>query len=159
MKHLLAFLFVTVITPKISFSQEVKKPAPIKYIFDPAADPKKDVQAAVSRAKASHKNVLVIVGGDWNYWCRTAYNDLVDSLNVEKKMELALVNFSSGNKNAEYLTEIGCPKNQGYPIFIVLDETGKKIHAQDTDPYKSNSKSYNMQLLTSFVLTWTRSYK
>ena len=156
MKYLAAFLFLVVITPKISFSQEVKKPRPIKYIFDPAADPKKDVQQALVKAKTSHKNVLIVVGGDWNYWSVEAYHYLVDSIHCEKNFELALVNFSATNKNEAYLTDLQCPRTQGYPILIVLDENGKKLDAEDTDKYKLNKKDYSIFMLKSFVYHWTK---
>ena len=151
MKHLAAILLLIVSSPKISFSQEVKKPGFIKYIFDPNADAKRDVDMAVEAAKVSHKKVLVLVGGDWNYWSRVAYADLVDSLHCRNKVELALVNFSTANKNTEVLTALGCPKDQGYPIFIVLDEKGKKVFAEETASYKANAKSYNLPLLSAFI--------
>ena len=37
--------------------------------FNPASDPAKDLQVAMQRAQAEHKNILMDVGGNWCEWC------------------------------------------------------------------------------------------
>src|SRR6266571_595166 len=38
--------------------------------FDPARDPKGDVDAAVVKAKAAGKRIILDVGGEWCGWCK-----------------------------------------------------------------------------------------
>src|SRR4051812_33575239 len=120
MKYLLVFLVLIITASKISFSQEVKKPHYNKYIFDPKADPEKDLQEAMIKAKDQHKRVFVLVGGDWNYWSRMANHDLLKNKEFEPRYVIVRINFSPANKNSDILTKLNCPKDKGYPIFIIL---------------------------------------
>ena len=156
MKPFILFVFLLLQGSKIVFSQEVKKPVRYKYTFDPAADARKDVEEAISKAKASHRRVLVVVGGDWSIWSCMAHDSLANDETCYKNYVMVPVNFSPVNRNAEELTALGCPKNVGYPVFIVLDENGKKIHEQDTDPLKKDSRHYNMKLINGFLVSWAR---
>ncbi len=119
------------------------------------ADAKSDVKAAIDLARQEHKKVLVVVGGDWSYWSRQAYDTLVKSDFCNKHYELTLVNFSPNNKNEDELKALGCPRNLGYPIFIVLDDKGTKLHEQDTDDMKKDKKVYSRKLIEQFLKQWS----
>src|ERR1700759_1264721 len=45
-------------------------------LYHPNADAKADIAAAVKKAAAEHKNVLLQIGGNWCIWC-IRFNDLV----------------------------------------------------------------------------------
>src|ERR1700733_1005343 len=56
--------------------------------FNPASDPAKDLRAAMQRAQAEHKNILMDVGGNWCGWClvleETLHGDAELSALLEK---------------------------------------------------------------------------
>jgi len=56
-------------------AQEAAKPEAPK-LYNPAADAKADIAAAVKTAAAQHKNVLLQLGGNWCSWC-LLFNGLV----------------------------------------------------------------------------------
>ncbi len=154
MKRLFLLLFVVIAASKISFSQEVKKPVHYKYLFDPNIDAEKELKETIARAKNAHKRVLIIVGGDWNYWSELLYNDLQNSKYLKLYYELDLINFSPLNKNVATLSALSCPKDVGYPVLIVLDENGNRLTATDTDRMKADKKKYDTYQLDRFLTNW-----
>src|SRR5262245_48860081 len=56
-----------------------KQPDHSAYVvheYDPARDPNADLAAAVTRASAERKHILIIVGGEWCVWCHYLENYL-----------------------------------------------------------------------------------
>ena len=70
MKHLLIFISFLLFASKICFFAQEAKAQDTNYIFNPKADAKEDLQNAIIIAKKENKNVLIIVGGDCDYWSR-----------------------------------------------------------------------------------------
>src|SRR4051812_24148859 len=83
-------------------------------LYHPAADAKADIAAAVKQASASHKNVLLQIGGNWCIWC-IYFNDLVKSdVELDKYLRenyvVVHVNYSPENKNEKVLADLGYPQ-------------------------------------------------
>ncbi len=155
MKQLLSTLFL-LFASKISFSQE-HNVHPIKYIFSPKADARHDVDSVISIAGKEHKHVLVVVGGDWSDWSlsflHTLEKDYLKKV-LDENYVFIKVNFSPSNKNEEVLKQLGSPKYMGYPITVVLDETGKTLVAKNTDDLKIGTQGYFGPSVEKFLKTW-----
>ena len=158
MKHLLFFIAFPLLAPKISFSQEEQKPQFINYIFDPKANAKEDLQNAVKIANKENKNVFLIIGGDWDYWCRFFNDEFINDsavINIASSNYVYVrINFSPQNKNEEILTSLSCPKREGYPIFMIFDKNGKKLHTQNADEFKIDRK-FRLSKFINFLNSWT----
>ena len=142
MKRLLIVLLLVFLKSNISFSQEYNVHR-VKYIFDTAANAKEDLKRALLAAGQEHKNLLILVGGDWSYQSEAfdaaLKTDKIAAFMNEHYVYLK-INFSPENKNADVLGQLGCPKYQGYPIIIVLDPSGKQLEAKDCDGYKTGGR-------------------
>lgn len=136
-------------------------------IYNPEADAKADVKAAVSRAAAKNKHVFVQVGGNWCSWC-IAFHKLVDTTPTLKNFlnenyEVVLVNYSKENKNMPLLNELGNPQRFGFPVFLILDAKGKVLHIQNSAYLESREKSADGKTLVghdpeevlNFLKGWT----
>ncbi len=154
MKRLFFLIFLFIVPSKISFSQEVKKPVDKKYLFNPYADAQKALNDALITSQKTHSRVLVVVGGDWSYWSRLMYGHLLMTHQKSDNYELVFINFSSLNKNETLLNQLHVPKDQGYPVLIVLDENGNSLVITDTDDFKLNTQKYNTDLLAAFTEKW-----
>jgi thioredoxin-related protein len=135
----------------MAFSQE---PA---NIYDPAADARKDIAAAVQTAKEQNKHVLLQVGGNWCPWCVRLHgffdaNTKVDSI-LKADYILVKVNYSKENKNPEVLASLGYPQRFGFPVLLVLDQKGQVLHIQDTG-YLELNKGYDEEKTVRFLLNW-----
>ena len=158
MKSLHLFILMSVSFSGVSLAQ-VQNIHPVKYIFDPRVNSREDINDAISTAGREHKHVLLLVGGDWNYWSRQLYAIVKDtpiSPVMNDKYVLSLVNFSPTNRNEDILSAYNCPRNLGYPIMIVLDEKGRKVHAQSTDEFKASLKWYDNKRVRDSLQSWAR---
>ena len=105
-------------------------------LYDPWANAAQDVARAVEKAKVEKKHVLLQIGGNWCVWCYR-FNAFVQLDSVLKKLVaedyvVYHLNYSPENKNLAYLKTLGNPQRYGFPVLVVLDESGKPLHTQDT---------------------------
>ena len=158
MKHSFFILFL-LLASKIGFSQEHTIHT-IKYIFDPKANARHDLDSAISVAATQHKHVFILVGGDWSDWSvnflHTLEKEYVQKLLADNYVFIK-INFTPSNKNEDVLKQLESPKYEGYPIIIVLDETGKKLVAQNSDDFKISPQVYFAPKVEKFLRTWAAS--
>ena len=127
-------------------------------LYNPSANVKKDVAAAVAKAKKEGKNVLLQVGGNWCIWCYR-YDGFVKAdtaLNrvTNENYVVYHLNFSPENKNLDYLKSLGFPQRFGFPVFVVLDAAGNRLHTQDSGLLEKE-KSYDKSKVKTFLQAWS----
>jgi thiol:disulfide interchange protein len=159
MKKFSILLFSIIALSTASFAQDKteNKKAEVK-IYNPAADARADIDAAVARAKKAKKHVFVQVGGNWCPWC-IAFHQLVDSTPELKaylnaQYETVLVNYSKENKNEAVLASLNYPGRFGYPVFLILDGQGKVLHIENS-AYLEEGKGHSVKKVTDFLKNWT----
>jgi len=123
--------------------------------FDPSRNPFDDLKSAVDSAKASNKNIILDVGGEWCIWCHRIdafmhNNEEIKSLLVENFI-IVKINFSKENKNEKFLSQY--PAIEGYPHFFVLDSDGKLLHSQNTGDLEKD-KDYDKDKFLDFLNKW-----
>jgi len=105
-------------------------------LYNPQANARAAIDAAVAKAKKEGKHVFIQVGGNWCGWC-IEFHKLVEATPDLKtylttNYEPVLVNYSQENKNAAVLASLGYPGRFGFPVFVILDGNGKTIHIQNS---------------------------
>ncbi|OOQ58578.1 thioredoxin family protein [Mucilaginibacter pedocola] len=126
-------------------------------LYHPEADAKAEIAAAVKKAAKGHKNVLLQIGGNWCSWC-LRFNGLVtqnDTLNtyMNTNYEVVHVNYSKENTNDKLMAELGFPQRFGFPVFIILDEKGNRLHTQNS-AYLEEGKGYSSGKVKEFFENW-----
>jgi len=127
-------------------------------IYNPEADAKTDVTAAVTKASAQEKHVFLQIGGNWCPWC-VKFNKMItedmklDSL-VHANYEVVKVNYSKENYNKELLASLGYPQRFGFPVFVILDGKGNILHTQDSG-YLEFEKAYDREKTERMFLNWS----
>ena len=137
-----------------AFSQEEKK------LYNPELDGMKQIQEAVLKAKAESKQVFIQAGGNWCGWC-ILFNKFVQEDTelknfIDSQYITVHLNWSRENENAEAMEYLGFPQRFGFPVFIILDEDGKRIHTQNS-ALLEEGKGYNRDQVFQFFKHWTRS--
>lgn len=136
----------------ITNSQDVKK------LYDPSLDGMKQINEAVTIAKAQGKHVLIQYGGNWCGWCIRfelfCKADSVISRLIADNYVPVKLNYSPENKNDKANEFLGNPARFGFPVFIKLDGKGKVIHIQDSGLLEEG-QGYNKQKVTDFFRNWT----
>jgi thioredoxin-related protein len=152
MKQLLVsiMLFFTFL---VGYAQDMKKFS----LYKPEENAAVELEKAVKEAKASGKHVFVQIGGNWCVWCARFY----EYVNNDKQLDSAMhadyivyhVNYSKENINKEMMAKLGYPQRFGFPVFVVLDGKGNRIHTQNS-AYLEQDKSYNKAKVLEFFNNW-----
>ncbi|WP_114394986.1 thioredoxin family protein [Oleisolibacter albus] len=141
-------------------SARAAQTAAYSQAFDPARDPAADLKAAMADAKASGRNILIDVGGDWCIWCK-----LLDAMFArdadlaalrDRNFVLLKVHYDKKvNQNADFLGQY--PKAAGYPHLYVLDADGALLHSQDTSQLElpaGGEKGHDRAKVKAFLEAW-----
>lgn len=127
-------------------------------IYNPSADAKKDIAEAVKKARAENKNVYVQVGGNWCGWCVKLHslymsNEEIRNFLDENFVEVR-VNYSPEKKNLDVLASLGYPQRFGFPVIVILDRNGNRIHTQDTGLLEENG-AHSPEKVLHFLTMWS----
>ncbi len=128
-------------------------------IYDPQANAKADLEAAVKKAKAQNKHVLVQVGGNWCSWCVKFHNLTTTDAQLDSVLQanfiVLKVNHSKEVPNLPVLETLEYPQRFGFPVFVVLDGQGKRLHTQNSAYLEENS-GYSKKKILEFLGHWSK---
>jgi len=144
-------IFLFLLTTQFSQAQTSEK------LYDPDADANIQIAEAVRKAKAEGKHVFIQVGGDWCKWCRIFHkwsheNPVIDSL-FNADYIMVHLNHSKENENNDVLEKLEFPQRFGFPVFVILDSEGKRLHTQNT-AYLEEGEGYSVKRVKEFLLSW-----
>ena len=127
-------------------------------VYDPKANAQLEINKAVARAAKEHKHVFLQIGGNWCKWCKY-FNHLVttnDSLNklLTDNYVVLHVNYSPENKNEKVLAKLGYPQRFGFPVFVVLDAKGNRLHTQNSG-YLEEGQGHSPKRVAEFLKQWS----
>ncbi len=150
MKLLITNLFLILLAVQ-SFSQE--------KVYNPKSDASKDLKAAIVEAKSKDKHILAFVGGNWCSWCMLLDKYIKENATVKEYIKtnyvMLKINHSKENKNWDVLQQLEFPNRFGFPVLVVLNEDGKRIHTQNSG-YLEEGKGYNEKVVMKFLQGWTK---
>ena len=101
------------------------------------------------------------------YFCATSiftHMDLAFGIIVEEKKGSDInknfvvyhVNYSKENKNLDLLASLGFPQRFGFPVFVILDGEGNRIHTQNSTDLEEG-KGHSTQKTLNFFNNWSPS--
>jgi len=150
-KKLLFGTFFMILTVHFVVAQKVE-------IYNPEADAKAEIKKAVAKAADENKNVFLQIGGNWCPWCvkfhRFVEEDTEMKQYVEENFKVVKVNYDQNNKNEEVLASLDFPQRFGFPVFVILNAKGERIHTQNS-AYLEKDKSYDRERVLQFYKQWS----
>lgn len=155
LKSIIIAIIFTVSAAHLMAQTESEKPK----LYNPEANAKKEIADAVSQAKKEGKNVLLQIGGNWCVWC-LRFNDLVTKDPTLSKLMndnyvVVHVNYSKENKNEDVLASLGYPQRFGFPVFVVLDQNGKRLNTQNSGYLENGKGGHDPEKVAEFLKGWT----
>lgn len=128
-------------------------------IYDPLADARTDLRQAIQLAGQENKHVLVQIGGNWCPWCVRLHDFFLSETVIDSVLKadyvLVRINYSKENKNPETMALLEYPQRFGFPVLVILDTEGNRLHTQNT-AYLEQDKGYNAEKVKGFLLDWNR---
>lgn len=146
------FTIALILFSSLSFAQEKAF-----NIYDVTADPFKQIENAKIQAQKENKNILIQAGGNWCKWCKYFHkfsneNAKVDSI-LKADYVVLHVNYSKENKNEKFFKEYSNAGRFGFPVFLVLNNSGELLHIQDSG-YLEEEQGYSEEKVSRFLLLW-----
>jgi thioredoxin-related protein len=155
MRKLQTLLLVSVLVINASLTH-AQEPAKIT-IYNPNANARADLKEAIAKASAENKHVLIQVGGNWCTWCVKMHNLFHSNTTIDSLLRANYIwvhlNYSKENKNLSILQELEYPQRFGFPVLVILDKTGKRLHTQDTSLLESGD-GYDVGKIVGFLKGW-----
>lgn len=126
-------------------------------IYNPYADAASDIKQAVSLAREQNKHVLLQIGGNWCPWCIRLHGFMKTENQIDSILKAdyirVMVNYSKENKNPDVLASLGYPQRFGFPVLLILDQNGNRLHTQDSGLLEQG-KGYDAEKIKRFLLEW-----
>lgn len=133
------------------FSQPVK-------IYNPEADVTTEINQGIKRAKAENKNIFLQIGGNWCPWCLKFHKLYQEDPDINalmgKSYIFILVNYSKENRNYATLKKLEYPQRFGFPVFVILDSNGRRIHTQNSS-YLEEGDGYSKKKVLEVLKQWS----
>jgi len=152
---LTAALFVLLIAP-VSVHAQMIPFAVNKDLYSATADPKADIAAAVRRAKAEHKRIILDFGGNWCGDCQVLDIYMHQSPNAEllsKHFIVVHVDIGRFDRNVDVAEKYKVPISKGVPALAVLDSSGKLLFSQENKEFE-NMRAMKSSDVTDFLNHW-----
>ncbi len=136
-----------------SFAQEKKL-----KIYNPEANAELQIKETIEKAKKEGKHVFIQVGGNWCSWCVMLHKFYTTESQVDSMLNanyvVYLLNYSKENKNRAKLAQLDYPQRFGFPVIVILDAEGKRLHTQNS-VYLEEGRGYNKKTFMEFLYNWT----
>jgi thioredoxin 1 len=149
---------VATVAPAVAPTVTASRPPapPVEVLYDPNADPRADIDAALALAKTDGKRVLLDFGADWCPDCHSlaAYLDgragkeLVDSA-----FHVVSIDVGYWDHNLDVAGDYGTPITNGIPAVVVLEPDGS-IVGSSADGSLASASGMTEQQVLSYLARW-----
>jgi thiol-disulfide isomerase/thioredoxin len=143
--------------PKMAIQSLAELPTPLPLPYDESADANADVAAGLAKAKATHRLLLVDLGGNWCPDCR-----LLAALMrqpelarfVEAHYVVVPVDVGRMNRNLQIPARWGVDKVTGVPSLLIVDRQGHLLDQGHTAAL-ADARHMTPQALADWLARWT----
>jgi thiol:disulfide interchange protein len=127
-----------------------------RAIYPDPGQAKADLAAALRKAEATHRRVIVDFGGNWCGDCQVLdiyFHNAENLPLLEKNYVLVDVNIGRYDANLDLAERYGIPLKKGVPALAVLSSRGKLIYSQANGEFEA-MRSMQPQTVTEFLEQW-----
>ena len=143
--------------PKVSIASLAQLQTPLPSPYDPTADAKADVAAALAKARASHKLLLIDLGGNWCGDCRVLAGVMrlpEVAAFVDAHYVVVTVDVGRIDRNLDIPAHYGVKKVEGVPALLVVDAHGRLKDAGHIAAL-ADARPMTPQALVDWLARWT----
>ncbi|HZY62916.1 MAG TPA: thioredoxin family protein [Edaphobacter sp.] len=127
-----------------------------KHLYSETANPTADIAAALKKARAEHKRVILDFGGDWCGDCQVLdiyFHQKPNDELLAKHFVVVHIDIGRMDRNLDVAKKYGVPINKGVPALAVLDAHGKLLYSQKTGEFE-NMRNMSASSVTEFLNKW-----
>ncbi len=144
--------------PKVSIATMAQLPTPLPYPYDVDANAEAALKAALVRARAHHRYVLLDLGGNWCPDCRILAAEMrlpEVAAFMQAHYEVVTIDVGRYDRNMQIPARYGLAKLPGAPTVLVLDEHGKLVNAGHESAL-TDARSMTPQALADWLASWVK---
>jgi len=130
-------------------------------IYDVHANGTAQIAAALGRAAAEHKRVVLVFGANWCIWCHRLHNTLETDPTVSRILgdHFVLVDVDVNrrkgvDRNADVVARYGNPTRLGLPVLVVLDAGGRQLCTKDSGELEEGH-GHSPKKIAEFLTLWS----
>ena len=130
--------------------------AATRDIYADPAQAKGDLEAALKKAAATHKRVLVDFGGNWCGDCQVLdiyFHNPENRPILDANYVLVHINVGRYDANLDLAEKYGIPLQKGVPALVVLNDKGKVLYSQKSGEFEA-MRRMQPSTVTSFLVQW-----
>ena len=144
--------------PPLRSVPEYPEMGPDVYAVHADAPPR--IAAALVRASAEHKRVLLVFGANWCIWCHRLHGTLGADPTVSRLLgdHFVLVDVDVNSRhgsarNADVVARYGNPTRLGLPVLVVLDSDGRQLCTKDSGELEEGH-GHSPRKIADFLSRW-----
>ena len=145
--------------PKLAIDSFAQLQTPLPYPYDEAANADAAVAKAKARAKATHKLLLIDLGGNWCGDCRilTATMERPElKAFVDRHYQVVFVDVGRCDKNLQIPAHYGITQRlEGVPALLVVDPRTDKLLDAGRVSALQDARNMTPQALADWLAQWT----
>lgn len=122
--------------------------------FDPKANAKADVEAALTRAAANGKLTLIIMGANWCHDSRALagwFETPRFAGMIAARYELAYVDVGYRDRNIDIAKRFGFKSLKGTPTVLIVDSKGRLLNRKDAPTWRNASTRSEDKIYRAFA--------
>jgi thiol-disulfide isomerase/thioredoxin len=143
--------------PKMAIASLADLPTPLPLPYDESANADADVAAGLAKAKATHRLLLIDLGGNWCPDCRLLAGLMRQpelARFVAEHYVVVTVDVGRMNRNLQIPARFGIAKVEGVPSLLVVDRRGKLLDQGHVFAL-SDARHMSPQALADWLAQWT----
>jgi thiol-disulfide isomerase/thioredoxin len=145
--------------PKVGIDSFAQLPTPLPYPYDEKANADRAVAAARARALASHRLLLIDLGGNWCGDCRVLAGTMALApvkAFVAAHYEVVTVDVGRFDRNLQIPARYGIRSRlQGVPSLLIVDPRTDRLLDAGHVAALADARSMSPQALADWLAQWT----
>jgi hypothetical protein len=129
---------------------------PNTQLYPAPALASREIGSALQAARADHKHVILVFGGNWCYDCHvldaTFHSKDIAPL-VQQNYHVVHINVGNYDQNLDLAKKYEIPLEKGVPSLAILDPEGKLLVSQKQGDFE-NTVRIGPQDVTQFLQKW-----
>lgn len=149
----LILLFAT-----LAWAQQQRPFKPNPNLYDTKADAKQEIADVLKEAKADHKKVILVFGGNWCIDCQVLdywFHDPHIQPTVDANYHVIHVDVGQFDKNLDLPEKYGTTIKKGVPSLSILSSEGKVLFGDTTGEFEKAAHMDPREIL-AFLQKWAK---
>jgi len=125
-------------------------------IYPDPSHARADIAAAIKKAEATHRRIILDFGGNWCGDCHVLdlyFNDSRNKPILDANFVLVPINIGKMDANLDIAEKYGVPIQRGVPALAVLSEQGKLLYSQKNGEFEAMRRMESSSV-TEFLVHW-----